>query len=135
MRIKQLLMQPIGQKIGAFPLSIKTYKKNWQVGKIWWCQVICMDETGEMPVDVKIGAQYNPIRGRGSVIHVIVAEVQEAEYLGKDRKKLVVDQFTIPETIGEPPQTDNYYGENPQVIRGKVKCWLVAAKDETGISA
>lgn len=132
MTIAQLLMQPLKQKIGGFALDIKTHKKNWQVGKVWWCQVICMDETGEMPVDVKIGEQYNPIRGRASQIQVIVAEVQEAEYLAKDRKKLVVDQFSLPTTIDEPPEAASWSGEYIKTIRSKIKCWLVAAYIEAG---
>jgi len=139
MKIKQLLIQSIAQKIGGFPLFIKTYKKNWQTGEIWWQQVICMDETGEIPVDIKVGSQYNPLRGRTREIKVIVAEIQEAEYLGKDRKKLVVDQFELPEPqVGEWEEyagMPGYSGsEPPKVIRGKIKCWLVAAKVGTKAS-
>ena len=133
MTIKQLLAMPIGQKIGGFPLTIKTYKKCWEVEKCYWHQVICMDETGEMPVDVKIGAKYNPLRGRCQKFNVVVAEIQEAEYLGKDRKKLIVDQFMIPSGIAEPPSNDEFYGtELPKIVRGKIKCWAMGSLIERG---
>jgi hypothetical protein len=122
--IKQLLEMPIGQKTGGYDLSIKTFKKNWQVDTIWWSQVIFMDGTGEIPADVKIGTKYNPLRGRvAERIHIIVAEVQEAEYLGKDRKKLVVDQFSIPSiTVDEYDQaTEDWNHFNEEQIKGKIR--------------
>jgi hypothetical protein len=94
--IKQLLQAPVGKKAGGIELSIKTYKKTWQVGDVWFSQVILMDETGEIPADVNVGKTYNPIRGRGSKIRIVVCEVQEAEYLGKDRRKLYVSEYSIP---------------------------------------
>lgn len=130
MKVEQLLRQPLGQKIGGFTLSIKTYKKNWQSGKFWWQQVICMDETGEIPVDVKAGLVYNPIRGRAKAIHVIVAKVQEAEYLGKDRRKLVVDQFSIPSITcskAEDLEADDWKQHREDEIKSKIRCWLVAS--------
>lgn len=128
MKIKQLLIQPVNQKIGGFILSIKTYKKNWQSAPFWWQQVICMDETGEIPVDVKLGLTYNPLRGRTSVIHVIVGKIQDAEYLGKDRKKLVVDQFDYPTRVGDPGEDDiDWEIKREEEIKSKVRCWLVAA--------
>ena len=96
MTIKQLLAMPIGEKVGGFELSIKTFKKTFQAGKLWFQQVILMDSTGEMPADVNVGTEYNPIRGRASSIRIVVCEVQEAEYLGKDRKKLLVHECTFP---------------------------------------
>ena len=124
--IKQLQEMPAGQGTGGYTLSIKTYKKTWQSGKIWWSQVICMDDTGEMPVDVNVGKAYNPLRGRARVIHVTVAEVQDAEYLGKDRKKLVVDQYTIPtQTIDDYyKEVDEIYDKELKVVQSKIRCLL-----------
>jgi len=129
MKIKQILMQPLGQRFNAGILSIKTYKKIWQVGDEWWSQIICMDETGEIPVDVNTGKKYNPIRGRGISINVIVAQVQNAEYLGKDRKKLVVEQYSMPSiTISEWEQKqDKMLEDDKLVIRGKIRHGLVCA--------
>jgi len=127
MEIKQLLNMPVGERVNPGIFTIKTAKKKWQDKDIWWHQVILMDETGEMPADVKIG-KYNPLIAGGQ-IKIIVSEVQNAEYLGKDRKKLVVDQFSIPTTT-----MDEYYSkqdeidkENRLIIESKVRCWLVAA--------
>lgn len=129
MKIEQILIQPIGQRFNAGTLAIKTFKKIWQVGDIWWSQVICMDETGEMPVDVNVGKAYNPIRGRGIEIVVIIGEVQNAEYLGKDRKKLVVHQYSLPtQTIDEfQSKQDEIDKEFKLVVESKVRCWLVSA--------
>jgi len=127
--IKQLLAMPVGQGTGGYTLSIKTYKKTWQVDTIFWSQVILMDGTGEIPADVKVGTTYNPLRGRGREINVIVAEIQEAEYLGKDRKKLVVDQFTIPSTPIEEYESKqaDLEKEAKLVIESKIRCWLASA--------
>jgi len=129
MKIEQILIQPIGQRINPGMLSIKTYKKTWQAGDIWWSQVILMDETGEMPADVNVGKTYNPIRGRGQKINIIIAEVQEAEYLGKDRKKLVVDQYTIPTmSIAEyETKQDEMDDEVKLIVQGKIRHGLVCA--------
>lgn len=96
MTIKQLLEMPIGERVGGFECSIKTFKKTFQVGKVWFQQVILMDSTGEMPADVNVGTSRNPLRGRASSLKIVVCEVQEAEYLGKDRKKLLVHEYIIP---------------------------------------
>lgn len=128
--IKQLLSMPIGQKTGGYELSIKTFKKTWQVDGIWWSQCIFMDGTGEIPADVKVGTQYNPLRGQvGERIHITVAEIQEAEYLGKDRKKLVVDQFTIPtKTIDEYDQaTEDWHQLHEEEVKGKIRHGIVCA--------
>ena len=118
---------PIGQGTGGYTLTIKTRKKKWQVGEIWWQQIILMDETGEIPADVKLGV-YKPLDGKIE-IHIIVAEVQEAEYLGKDRKKLLVDQFSIPtQTVDEfQSKQDEIDREVKLVVESKVRCWLVSA--------
>lgn len=111
---------PLGHKTGGFSFNVKTFKKKWQVGKIWWQQVILMDEDGkEIPADVMLGKAYAPLTGRE--LHIVVCEVQEAEYLGKDRKKLVVHEHTQPSTIGEP--------ELGSVVEGNIigiKCHLAA---------
>ncbi|MCJ7482621.1 MAG: hypothetical protein MUO31_06620 [Thermodesulfovibrionales bacterium] len=134
MKIEQLLIQPHGTKIGGFNLCVKTFKKTWQVGETHWQQVICMDETGEIPVDVKLGNKYNPLRGRTTELDVIVAEVRDAEYLNKPRKILVVDQFTIPTQMiadyyAEPDQA---YQANMKEIRGKIRHGLICSDRSAG---
>lgn len=126
MKIEQLLLQPIGTRINPGTLIIKTAKKKWQVKDIWWQQVILMDETGEMPADVKIG-KFLPLNGKKQ-ISIIVAEVQNAEYLGKNRKKLVVDQYSIPtQTVDEfQSKQDEIDKEVRLIVRSKIKCWQVA---------
>lgn len=123
MKIEQILMQPIGTRINPGTLSIKTFKKTWQVGEIWWSQVILMDGTGEIPADVNVGKTYNPIRGRGQKINIIVAEVQEAEYLGKNRKKLVIDQYTMPSiSMAEYEESqDQMENELKLIVQGKIR--------------
>lgn len=126
--IKQLQAMPIGQKWGGETFTIKTAKKTWQVKDIWWHQVILMDwEGSEMPADVKIGT-YTPLHS-GWAIKIIVAEVKEAEYLGKDRKKLMVDQFLIPSTPIEEYESKQAEldKETKLVIESKIRCWLVSA--------
>lgn len=138
MKISQILIQPTGTRINPGTLSIKTYKKTWQVDGTFWSQVILMDDTGEMPADVNVGETFNPLRGQtGGEINIIVAEVQEAEYLGKNRKKLVVDQFTIPtQTVDEfQSKQDEIDKEVRLVVRSKIKCWQVAGYlSQQGIS-
>ncbi len=118
---------PIGTRINPGTLSIKTAKKKWQVKDVWWQQVILMDGTGEIPADVKIG-NFKPLNGSGQ-INIIVSEIQEAEYLGKERKKLVVDQFTIPtQTVDEfQSKQDELDKEVKLIVESKVRCWLVSA--------
>lgn len=141
MKVKELLAGKIGERIGGgFELSIKTYKKCWQVGNKWISQVILMDETGEIPADIDVGDKYHPIRGRGISIKIIVAEIQEAEYLGKDRKKLYVEQFRI------PTQTMSEFEEEQATlelkwdkeIKGKIRhgltCSLVKGKQSVNVT-
>lgn len=126
--IKQLQNMPIGQRWGGYTFTIKTAKKKWPVKNIWWQQVIIVDKVGdEMPADVKIGKNIPLITS--SEIKIIVAELQEAEYLGKDRKKLVVDQFSIPtQTVDEfQSKQDEIDKEVKLIVESKVRCWLVSA--------
>lgn len=132
MKIEQLLLQPHGQKIGGgFTLSIKTRKKEWTVGKVWWQQLICMDETGEMPVDVKLGRERVTLR---TEIKVIVAEVRDAEYLNKPRKILVVDQFSVPTIMVDDyyAEADKAYDINMAEVRGKIRHGLVCSFIQAG---
>lgn len=125
--IKQLLAMPIGQGTGGYTLPIKTRKKKWQVEEIWWQQVILMDKTGEIPADVKIGT-YKPLDGKIE-IRIIVAEIQNAEYLGKDRKKLVVDQYSIPSmTMDEYyTQEEDWHCQHEEEIKGKIRHGIICA--------
>ena len=127
MKIEQLLLQSHGQKIGGMTLTVKTSKKTWEIGKIWWQQVVFMDGTGEIPADVKIGG-YNPII-RGSEVRVIVSEVRDAEYLGKPRKILVVDQYSIPTiTVDEwNAEVEEWRQLREDEIKGKIRQGLSCA--------
>lgn len=132
MDITQLQLQPHGTKIGGMTLTVKTCKKTWQVGEVWWHQVVFMDKTGEMPADVKIGT-YIPIH-RASDIRIIVSEVRDAEYLGKSRKILVVDQYEV-----KTQMIDDYYAEpdqayqaNMREIRGKIRHGLICSDRSAG---
>lgn len=132
MTIQELLKMPIGAKIGGgFPQCIKTFKKIWQTEDGWFQQVILMDKTGEMPADVNLGKQNISLRSKGNLINITVAQIQEAEYLGKDRKKLYIDQFTVPSTT-EPPDVMNFTDGSEKIVRGKIKTWLVAARLQSG---
>ena len=132
--IKQLLAMPTGEKVGGFELSIKTFKKNFQVGDIWFQQVILMDTTGEMPADVNVGKQRNSLRGRAASLKIVVCEVQEAEYLGKDRKKLLVHEHTIPTiTVGEwEEEQEAIETKWNKEIEGKIRHGLVCSFIKAG---
>ena len=132
--IQQLKNMPVGERVGGFELSIKTYKKTWEANKKWYSQVILMDETGEMPADIYVGKAYNPIRGRGHKIRLIICEVQEAEYLGKDRKKLYISEYSIPTTTiaeyeAEQDALDLKWGKE---IQGKIRHGLVCSYIKKG---
>lgn len=122
--IKNLQEMPAGQGTGGYAFSIKTAKKKWSVKGMWWQQVILMDETGEMPADVKIGKNIPLVSG--SQIYITVANIHDAEYLGKDRKKLVVDQFTIPtQTVDDYyKEVDEIYDKELKVVQSKIRCLL-----------
>ncbi len=132
MLIEQLQLQPHGQKIGGMILTVKTCKKSWEAEGTWWHQVLFMDETGEIPADVKIGT-YSPLK-RQDRVGIIVAEVRDAEYLGKSRKILVVDQYDV-----KHQTADEYYAEADQAyalemkeVRGKVFHGLVCSYIQSG---
>ena len=130
--VEQLLKMPVGEKVGGFELTVKTDKKKWQVGQNWIHQVTLTDTTGDILADVNLGPKYAPLQ-RSSSIRVIIGIIQAAEISNEKIKrtgiKLFVDQYTVPITIGEPPETMNFSnGEPIKVVRGKIKCWLTAAK-------
>lgn len=134
MKISQILMQPIGTRFNAGTLTIKTCKKTWQVDKIWYHQVILMDGTGEIPADVRIG-KYEPLH-RGSEIKVIIAEVRDAEYLGKPRKILFVEQYAVVTIMVDEFESrqDEIDKEVKLIVESKIRCWLVsAARRELGL--
>ena len=127
MKIEQLLLQPHGQGIGGMILTVKTCKKSWEVDKVWYHQVLFMDETGEMPADVKIGT-YSPLK-RQDRVGIIVAEVRDAEYLGKPRKILVVDQYKVQYQTSEEyyAEADKAYAVEMAEVRGKIRHGLCCA--------
>lgn len=126
MKISQLLIQPHGTKIGGLAFTIKTCKKTWQVEGVWWHQVVFMDESGEIPADVKIG-KYKPLH-RGMRYINIIGEVRDAEYLGKPRKILVVEQYKEKTITMEDyyEEVDKAYEGEIKVVRSKIKCLLTA---------
>lgn len=137
MTIQQLKEMPIGSKTGSFYLTIKTAKKKWQdKNGDWICQVLLADKTGEMLADVCIGENI-PLQ-RTQALWVVVCEVQEAEpdqtKASRIGKKLLVSEFRLDE-ITEPPEMGMLLGEGEKVIRGKVLCWMTAAKIQTGATA
>jgi len=127
MKIEQILIQPIGQRFNPGTLTIKTCKKTWDVDGVWYHQVKLMDDTGEIPADVKIG-KYLPLH-RGSRITVIVAEIRDGEYLGKLCKILYVDQFTIPTTSMAEYESnqDQIDDELNLIVQGKIRHGLSCA--------
>ena len=126
MKVEQILIQPIGQRFNAGTLTIKTCKKTWQVDEVWYHQVIFMDDTGEIPADVKIG-KYLPLK-RGQQVSLIVCVVREAEYLSKPCKILFVEQHSRPSMMMEEYENrqDDILEDYTQIVRSKIKCLLIA---------
>jgi len=113
-KISDLLQMPIGDKRGGFTLFVKTYKKRWKQGNIWWQQCICNDETGEILAEVKVTDNVS----LGREIKVVIGLIVELDWQNKTRKGIKILQYT------EPTQTpDEYYDENlmrgtPDQVRG-----------------
>ena len=131
MNVKQLLEMPVNSKVGGFDLLIKTAKgkkqlpgeKHRKEGTGWMHKVVLMDKTGEIWADVVID-KYKPLIA-GEILHITVCDVQDSEHMNKPCKKLLVDQFTQPAQIGEPPM-DFEHGDSTKTIRSKILCLLTA---------
>ncbi len=123
--ILSLLNSPIGTRTGGFTKTIKTAKKRWANGDQHYQQVILMDESGEMLADVNITTK--PILQRTQELRIIVCEVQSSD----KGKKLYISEYELVTDIGEPPLELD--GE-ARVVRSKIKCWLVPALIQSGIS-
>ena len=126
MKVEQILIQPIGQRFNAGTLTVKTCKKTWQVKETWYHQVVFMDDTGEIPADVKIG-KYLPLK-RGQQVSIIIGIVRDAEYLGKPRKVLYVEQYSLPTMMVDEYENrqDDILEDYTQIVRSKIKCLLTA---------
>ncbi len=128
MTIKQILDAEVGQKFGGIDVVIKTCKKLWQDTNCQWIQqVVLFDKTSDALADVKIGV-YEPLQ-RNSIIHIIVAEVQEGvlETGSKTNKKIYIDQFSqLTDSITEP-ELGNISEIADKIVRSKIRCLLVAA--------
>lgn len=126
--IKQLLNMPIGQKTGGYEFTIKVAGKKWQEANSEWIQhIVLSDKTGEIDSDVNIGRNVPLVKG--GRIHIIVGEIQSAS--SKIGKKLYIDQFNQPTTIGEPDEMDFYSEDwqriNQEIIKGKIRHGEVCA--------
>ena len=134
MNIAQLKEMPVKSKVGGFELSVKTFKKNFQIKDIWFQQVILMDETGEITADVKTGKKYKPLRGHGNKIKIIVCEIQESEYMNKPCKKLYVEQHTTPtSTVDEyEAEQDSLSLKWDKEIAGKIRHGVVCSYIRAG---
>lgn len=130
--IDQLKKMPDGYKTGGFKLNVKTFGKKYQVGKEWYHQITLVDKTGEMSADVCLGEKYSPLMCRE--IYIVVSQIRETLVLNKPAKTLCVDEYSVKSTTADEYEAEraiNYTG-NEKEIRSKIKCWLVAAKIETG---
>ena len=127
MKVEQILLQPIGQRFNAGTLTIKTCKKTWEIDKVWYHQVVFMDNTGEIPADIKIG-KYLPLK-RGQDVSVIIGTVRDAEYLGKPRKILFVDQYSLPTMTVDDynEQEEDWSRMREDEIKGKIRHGLSCA--------
>jgi len=126
MKIKDILKNPVGQKLGGFNLTIKTAKKKWEGDSGWVHQVLVSDDTGEMLVDVNI-VKNIPLH-RGETFRVVVAEVQQ----GEKGKKLYVFEYKRIVQIGEPEELYGIESDWDKVNRGKVRHGLVCALIRAG---
>ena len=128
MQIKEILeCMPGTQFTDGDTFTIKTAKKKWETTSGWMQQVLLTDKTGDILADVNIGSNI-PLQ-RNQQISLIAAEIQPSE----DGAKLYIDIFELVTQIGEPPMTYST-GEPTRIVRGKIKCWLVAGKVQAGFT-
>ncbi len=134
MTIKQILDAEVGQKFGGIDVVIKTCKKLWQDADCQWIQqVVLFDKTGDVLADVKIGV-YEPLQ-RNSIMHIIVAEVQEGvlETGSKTHKKIYIDQFSrLTGSIITGPELGNISEIADKITRSKIKHGLTCAYIQSG---
>jgi hypothetical protein len=127
--IKEMLeCTPGTQFTDGDTFTIKKTKKKWETTSGWMHQVLLTDKTGDILADVDIGSNI-PLQ-RNQQINLIAAEIQPSE----GGAKLYVDVFELITQIGEPPM-DYSAGEPTRIVRGKIKCWLVAGKVQAGFTA
>ena len=135
MTIKQLLDMPIGQKVGAFELTVKKYpSKMVEVGKKKIQPVTFIDETGEMVGDV-LNAKYGAIH-KGYKIHITVGVIQN----GEKGKKLFVEQWWIPSITADEYEAIKakefrqqvFDPEEEYIVRSKVRMHVVCALIQSG---
>ena len=111
-KISDLLQMPIGDKRGGFTLFVKTYKKRWKQGNIWWQQCICNDETGEILAEVKVTDNVS----LGREIKVVIGLIVELDWQNKTRKGIKILQYT------EPTQTPDEWMEQADIaFQGEIK--------------
>lgn len=122
MIISQLLKMPVGQRTGGgFILTIKKTKKSVQLpNKKYIHTVVLFDNSGEILADFKdpTKAGYIPLI-KGQQVHIIVAEIQNAE----SGIKLYVDQY---EVVKGKPGPDYFQGfddmpDYEAIVRGKIR--------------
>lgn len=127
MNIAQIQKMPVGEKFGSFRTVVKTTKKKWQQDGGWIHQVVLSDNTGDILADVNIGDNKPLVRAQE--VWAIVAEIQATE----KGTKLYIDQFQFLDQTEPDFPLDYTAADMQKVVRGKIKCLLVAAYLQSGV--
>ena len=145
MTIAEILTMPIGEEIsGGIVLTVKTTKKWVRLpNNNYVFTVVLLDETGEILADFG-NAIYDPLKKEDRV-SIITAEVQAADADShlkalQEGKKLWVSRYVIvTSNASRTADAIRSYGDPGEdfpdwetIVRGKIRCLLVAAKIQSG---
>lgn len=112
---------PNGHKFGGIKLTVKSIHKNDTYTLI--------DKTGSILAAFNLKNQPKPERGNEIKIAVAIVTAEDT-----NEKSLYIDEYSI-ETRSEPLSPYEMWKagfEPPQIVRGKIMCWLVAAFIQSG---
>jgi len=132
-KVKDILAMPIGQGTGGYELTIKTAKKAWEVGGIWYHYVMLTDGESEILGCVQLVGNVRLLRN--TPIHITVGERAEYDVNNKMTPALFIGQWADASPVMSEPGELDPWGKTPEewktendgIIRGKCRFGVVCA--------
>lgn len=127
-----------GVELRGFPLLIKTARKAYHDPNddIWWQEVVFMDASGEIAGQIQIEQQSACWQSKVNLC-IMDGTLQRTDAHGHDQYKLVVTEcFDTATPLTWTQQQDltaeEFSKAREQEVKGKIRCWLVAAVLQNG---
>ena len=137
MNIAELKNMPVGTKISEFTLLIRTARgTSTDSDGSSWQDVVFIDGSGELQGRIQIESESHRWKSKTNIC-IMEAELQDTDHRGKEQNHLVVFRcfdscIKLSHDIYDGMVQEQWNENNQDIIKSKIRCWLVAAHIQSG---